>query len=114
MIKNVDNKGILLESINNSNDFNSTAPSTMKKKQRKDANGNLILKKKIPVKKTKYHVNYIDNVIPGKELVNIIEIESYKRYNLNDEDIEEEPEAPHEEKLEDNNIVTSHKCCSIF
>ena len=47
MIKNEDNKkGIGSDDINNnSNDF-SSAPTSLQKKNRKDAKGNLILKKK--------------------------------------------------------------------
>ena len=115
MIKNEYDKELTTKSNNNSNEMNSTFFSSFKNKVRKDGKGNLILKKKLPVKKTKHHAYLIDNLIPGKDLANVVEIESYKKYNLDDEEeIEEEPEQPKEEKLEDNNVVTTHGCCIIF
>ena len=115
MIKNEYDKELTTKSNNNSNEMNSTVFSSFKNKVRKDGKGNLILKKKLPVNKTKHHAYLIDNLIPGKDLANVVEIESYKKYNLDDEEeIEEEPEQPKEEKLEDNNVVTTHGCCIIF
>ena len=88
-----------------------------KKKTRKDGKGNLILKKEKPFIKTKYHAYLIDDLIPGKEIANVIEVESYKKYNLEDEEIEEEGEEvqnKNEQKLEETNVVISQGCCSIF
>jgi hypothetical protein len=46
MIKNDDNKKIVGSDYNNnSNEISSTAPASLQKKFRKDAKGNLILKK---------------------------------------------------------------------
>ena len=41
------------------------------------------------------------------------EIESYKKYNLDAEEIEEN-EKEGEEKLEDSKVITSQGCCKIF
>ena len=113
MIKNDDNKkGIGTDDNNNSNELSSTAPSSLQKKFRKDAKGNLILKKKFPINKTKHHAYLIDTINPEKNIANIIDIESYKKYNLEEEIEEEEKES--EEKLEESNTVTSQGCCIIF
>ena len=109
MIKNEYNKELTTKSNNNS-------ISSFKNKVRKDGKGNLIIKKKLPVKKTKHHAYLIDSLVPGKDIANVVEIESYKKYNLDEEEeIEEEPEQqPQGEKLEDKNVVTTHGCCNIF
>ncbi len=75
---------------NSNNDLSvSTRPTSFQKKFRKDAKGNLILKKKMQIKKTKHHIYFIDKINPKKDLVTIIDIESYKKYNLeNEEEIE--------------------------
>ena len=104
---------------NNSNEFASIEPTSPQKKLRKDAKGNLILKKEKPSIKTKYHAHLIDNLIPGKEIAKVIDIESYKKYNLEgDEEIEEEGEEEEQqqkvEKIEEDNVVTSQGCCYIF
>ena len=116
MLKNEDNKKNLgSDDNNNSNEFSSTAPTSLQKKFRKDAKGNLILKKKFPIKKTKHHAYLIDVINPQQNIANIIEIESYKKYNLEgDEEIEEEYEKENEEKLEESNVVTTQGCCIIF
>ena len=70
-------------SINNSlltNHNNSSISETKNKKIRKDAKGNLILKKESKNFKSKFHVHLIDNVYPGKQIANIVNIESYKKY----------------------------------
>ena len=122
MIKNDDNKKMIgCDTINNSNDFNSsTRPTSFQKmKFRKDAKGNLILKKKIQIKKSKHHAYFIDKLNPKKDLVTIIDIESYKKYNLDNEDeIEEEiKDVTQEEEnqlVSDKQIVKSNRCCEIF
>ena len=114
MIKNEDNKKILGSDYNNnSNEISSTAPASLQKKFRKDAKGNLILKKTFPIKKTKHHAYLVDSVSPDKKLANVVDIESYKKYNL-DEEIEEDYEKEKEEKLEESNVVTTHGCCIAF
>ena len=122
MIKNDDNKKVIgSDTINNSNDFNSsTRPTSFQKmKFRKDAKGNLILKKKIQIKKSKHHAYFIDKLNPKKDLVTIIDIESYKKYNLDNEDeIEEEiKDVTQEEEnqlVSDKQIIKSNRCCEIF
>ena len=114
MIKNEDNQKIVGSDYNNnSNEISSTAPASLQKKFRKDAKGNLILKKKFPIKKTKHHAYLVDSISPDKQVANIIDIESYKKYNL-DEEIEEDYEKEKEEKLEESNVVTTHGCCIAF
>jgi len=120
MIKNEENKKVTgSDIVNNSNEFNaSTRPTTFQKmKFRKDAKGNLILKKKIQIKKTKHHAYFIDTLDPKKSLATIIDIESYKKYNLDNEDeIEEETEPTKEEEekqlISDAKIVKSNRCCT--
>ena len=109
------------DTINNSNDFNSsTRPTSFQKmKFRKDAKGNLILKKKIQIKKTKHHISFVDKSNPSKNLVTIIDIESYKKYNLQNEDdiVEEEENNVKEDNKQlegETNIVTTHGCCIII
>ena len=80
MIKNEENKkGNVASDYNNSNEFSSTSPTSLQKKFRKDAKGNLILKKKFPIKKTKHHAYLVDSISPDKQVANIIDIESYKK-----------------------------------
>ena len=120
MIKNEENKKVTgSDIVNNSNEFNaSTRPTTFQKmKFRKDAKGILILKKKIQIKKTKHHAYFIDTLDPKKSLVTIIDIESYKKYHLDNEDeIEEETEPTKEEEekqlISDAKIVKSNRCCT--
>ena len=117
MIKNDKNKKLGNDNNNISNELGSREPTSSQKKTRKDGKGNLILKKEKPFKKTKYHAYLIDDLIPGKEIANVIEVESYKKYNLEDEEIEEEGEEvqnKNEQKLEETNVVISQGCCSIF
>ena len=103
---------------NSNNDLSvSTRPTSFQKKFRKDAKGNLILKKKIQIKKTKHHITFVDKLNPSKNLVTIIDIESYKKYNLDNEDeIEEETEPTKEEEekqlISDAKIVKSNRCCT--
>ena len=113
MIKNEYDKELTTKSNNNINEQGS--PSSYKKKIRKDGKGNIISKKKSPIKKTEHHAYLIDNLIPGQNLANIIDVESYKKYNIDsEEESEEEHQSEPKEKLEDNNIVTTQGCCFIF
>ena len=110
MIKNEYNNELTTKSNNNTNEIGSP-----KKNLRKDGKGNLILKKKdSPVKKTKHHAHLIDNLIPGKNLANIVEVESYKKYNLDEEQMEDDKDIQPEEIQEENKVVVSHGCCLIF
>ena len=114
--------------INNSNDLSvSSRPTTFQKKFRKDAKGNLILKKNNKSKKNKHHIYFSDQINSAKELATIINIESYKKYNLDNVSVdfnenEEEKNANNnndekEDKkqlIEDTNIVSSNGCCCII
>ena len=113
MIKNEYEKELTTKS--NKNVIELSSPSLFTKKIRKDGKGNIISKKQSPNKKTKYHAYLIDNLIPGQNLANIIDVESYKKYNVDsEEESEEEPKSQPKEKLEDNNVVKVHGCCFIF
>ena len=120
MIKNEENKKVTGSDINNnSNELtSSTRPTSFQKmKFRKDAKGNLILKKKIQIKKTKHHAYFIDKINPEKQLVTTINIESYKKYNLEgEEEVEEESKKEEENKqlISEAQIVKSNGCCKIF
>ena len=116
MLKNEDNKkGIGSDINNNSNEFSSTAPISLQKKLRKDAKGNLILKKKFPIKKTKHHAYLIDLLNPEKQVAELIDVESYKKYNVeDDEENKEVNENENEEKLEETKTVITQGCCLIF
>ena len=78
----------------------------------------------VQIKKTKHHITFVDKLNPSKNLVTIIDIESYKKYNLENEDeiVEEEENNNNNNNIkEDNkqlvgetNIVTTHGCCTII
>ena len=105
-------------SINNSslsnNNNTSFASESMNKKIRRDAKGNLIIKKEKRKMKSKFHVNLIDNVCPGKQLVHVIDIESFKKYNLEDDEIEENKSPNENEEIEKDKSETKQRCCYIF
>ena len=109
MIKNEYNKELTTKSNNN----NEIGSPSLKNNARKDGRGNLIIKKNSPIKKTKHHAYLIDNLIPGKDIANIVEVESFKKYNIDEDQMENDDDAQ-EERLEDNKVVVSHGCCSIF
>ena len=64
--------------------------------------------------KSKFHVNLIDNVCPGKQLVDVIDIESYKKYNLEDGEIEENNPPNENEEIQEDKSQTKQRCCLIF
>ena len=111
---------------NNSNDLSiSSRPTTFQKKLRKDAKGNLILKKNMKSKKTKYHISFIDKIDKTKKLKTVINIESYKKYNLDNAELDENAEENNnndisknkEDKkqlIEDTNIISLNRCCIII
>ena len=107
-------------SINNSimtnNNSSSFSTDSKPKKIRKDAKGNLILKKEKKKLKSKFHVHLVDNLYPGKELAHVIEIESYKKYNLESENNIEDDEKPQNEinEISEEKTETKQRCCSIF
>ena len=119
------NKKVTGSDINNNTIENiSSRPASFQKiKFRKDAKGNLILKKKLNIKKTKHHINFIDTINSKKELATIIDIESYKKYNLDNyenlEDIEENEENKNikgdsKDLVGEANIVRTNGCCVII
>ena len=55
--------------------------SNINKSCRKDAKGEIIIKRDEKNKKLKHHVYFIDDVNKDKNLVNITKIKSYKEYN---------------------------------
>ena len=120
MLNNDYNKKVTGSEINNiSNEYSpSSRPASLKNKFRKDAKGNLILKKKINIKKSKHHINFIDKVNSEKDFATIINIESYKKYNVeNEEEIEENNNEIEEEnnKLDvEKNVVATNGCCTII
>ena len=113
---------------NNSNDLSiSSRPTTFQKKLRKDAKGNLIIKKNMKSKKTKYHISFLDKIDKTKKLATVINIESYKKYNLDnagdelDENAEEnnnndinKNKEDKKQLIEDTNIISSNRCCIII
>ena len=105
-------------SINNSslsnNNNTSFASESVNKKLRRDAKGNLIIKKEKRKLKSKFHVNLIDNVCPGKQLVDVIDIESYKKYNLEDGEIEENNPPNEKKETQEDKSQTKQRCCLIF
>ncbi len=112
------NNSINNSSITNNNNI-SFASESGSKKIRKDAKGNIILKKEKKKLKSKFHAHLVDTVIPGKQIADVINIESYKKYNLEDEENPEnnqnEPndfDEIKEVKEEKNEI--KQRCCSIF
>ena len=92
------------------------------KKIRKDAKGIPILKKKLQIKKTKYYLYFVDQLDPGKSLEDVVQIESYKKYNLDGEEIEEESNEKEDNKqiavdqgqLQETKTIYTQKCCHIF
>ena len=109
-------------SINNSlltNHNNSSISETKNKKIRKDAKGNLILKKESKNLKSKFHVHLIDNVYPGKQIANIVNIESYKKYNLEEKkkkkNIDNNFKSNNQNvEIDNNQSVIKQNCCNIF
>ena len=93
------------------------------KRLRKDGKGIPIIKKKLLFKKTKHHAYLRDELYQNEEIANIIDIPSYKKYNLEGDIIEEEED--NNEEIE-NNIMNNNlnveinkdmhqcQCCSIF
>ena len=116
MIKNDENKKVTGSDISNELNSSTRPTSFQKMKYRKDAKGNLILKKKMAIKRTKHHVYFMDDINKKKPLVTTIEIESYKKYNLEgDEEIQEEiVKEEDKQPLGETQVVKSNGCCCIF
>ena len=130
MSKNEDSNNMTVkkEPINNNSDCTYSKLVTgdnsglVPKKIRKDAKGIPILKKKLQIKKTKYHLYFVDQLDPGKSLEDVVQIESYKKYNLDGEEIEEESNEKEDNKqiavdqgqLQETKTIYTQKCCHIF
>ena len=130
MSKNEDSNNITVKKdpINNSDctyskivtgDNSALAP----KKIRKDAKGIPIIKKKLQIKKTKHHIYFVDQLDPTKSLEDVVQIESYKKYNLDGEEVEEEEKVEKEDnkqiaidqdQLQETKTIYTQKCCHIF
>ena len=89
-----------------------------KKNIRKDGKGIPIVKKKLLIKKSKHHAYLKDDLISGENIAQIIDIPSYKKYNIESEIIEEEDE---DEQINNNKLeVNVHselyhcQCCNII
>ena len=89
-----------------------------RKNPRKDGKGVPIIKKKLLIQKSKYHAYLRDDLFAGEKVADIIDVPSYKKYNMDSEIIEEDNE---EEKININNKldVNIHselhncQCCTI-
>ena len=91
--------------------------SNNKKKIRKDGKGVPIVKKKLLIKKTKHHAYLKDDLFTGENFAQIIDIPSYKKYNMDSEIIEEVNEdEQNNNKLDVNVHKESHncQCCCII
>ncbi len=103
-------------SIQTNNNNTSFSSESKVKKIRKDAKGNLILKKEKKKLKSKFHVHLVDNLYPGKELAHVIEVESFKKYNLESEENIEDNEKDLDEikEITEEKTETKQRCCNIF
>ena len=103
-------------SIQTNNNNSSLSSESKANKIRKDAKGNLILKKEKKKLKSKFHAHLVDNLYPGKKLAHVIEIESYKKYNLESENNIEDNEKDQDEIKEiiEEKTDTKQRCCHIF
>ena len=88
-----------------------------RKNIRKDGKGIPIIKKKLLMQKSKYHAYLRDDLFAGEKVADIIDVPSYKKYNIDSEIIEEDVE---EEKNNNNLDVNVHselhncQCCTII
>ena len=106
-----------INSFQTNNNNSSISSESKSKKIRKDAKGNIILKKERQKLKSKFHAHLIDNLDPKKELAHVIEIESYKKYNLEDDTENIEDNASSQEdnmKICEERNEVKQKCCNIF
>ena len=84
---------------------------------RKDGKGIPIIKKQVFVKKSKHHAYLKDEIHPGQNVANVIDIPSYKQYNVDSDAIEEEEdEGPinNELAVEVNKEKYNCQCCIII
>ena len=84
---------------------------------RKDGKGIPIIKKKVFVKKSYHHAYLKDEIHPGQNLANVIDIPSYKQYNVDSDAIEEEEDEGlinNESAIEVNKEMYRCQCCIII
>ena len=102
----------------NKNSNNSLNNNNNKNAIRKDAKGIPIIKKQEFVKKSKHHAYLKDEIYPGQNFANIIDIPSYKKYNIDSDAIEEEDEDEgqinNESGIELNKEMYKCQCCIII
>ena len=85
---------------------------------RKDGKGIPITKKQL-FKKTNHHAYLKDELEPGQSITHIVDIPSYKQYNIDSDIIEEEEDDEEEEqnnniKIEINKEMTNCQCCICY
>ena len=87
-----------------------------KKNIRKDGKGIPIIKKKLLFKKTKHHAYLKDDLFSGESIVHVIDVPSYKKYNMDSDIIEEEDENEdinNKLNINVNNEIHHCQCCII-
>ena len=80
-----------------------TEQETITGRERRDAFGNIIKKKN----KKKVKVSFFDDINKGQPLATVVEIECFKKYNIN-------IGIPKEECIKNNNVNPNCQCCFIF
>ena len=80
-----------------------TEQETISERERRDAFGNIIKKKN----KKKIKVSFVDEINKEQPLVTFVDIECFKKYNIN-------IGIPKEEHIKKNNMSTNCQCCFIF
>ncbi len=86
-------------------DFNARRvdQETITGRERRDAFGNAIKKKN----KRKIKVSFVDQLHEGQPLANVIDIESFKKYNFI-------IGMPKEDNIKNNNVNSNCQCCVMF
>ena len=72
-------------------------------RERRDAFGNVIKRKN----KKKIKISFVDEINQEQPLVSVIDIESYKKYNLI-------IGIPKEDNIQHNNVASNCQCCAVF
>ena len=76
---------------------------TITGRERRDAYGNIIKKKN----RKKIKVSFIDQINEEQPLVNVVDIESYKKYNFI-------IGMPKEDHIKKNQVTSNCQCCIMF
>lgn len=125
----------------NTTNQNQNASNIINLRQRKDGKGIPIIKKNKKKARSKHHAYFVDKINPGKDLTDVVKIESYKNYNRDDYEEEDEEEFEdngveknenknanqinnssstnnnnnnESQKIEEKNVVRSEGCCQII